>query len=229
MLHTHYTQRHLPTSRHFTLAKRGFTLIEIMVALMIFSIVVVVALAALVKIIDANKKSQTIQNAVVNMSFTMESMTRELRTGSTYLCKPLTPGNDLGLPGGNSLTSQDVSLCNGVTGASGNGVGFAFLSNTTASNGAGGTCRLIKAYELVPDPSVSGTFIFKKGTQAACSAALVFAPVIDTGAMSITSYYVAVSNVQYPLLFIKMDGSSGAKESIKTTFTIQTAASPRLP
>ena len=205
----------------------GFTLIEIMVALMIFSIVVVVALAALVKIIDANKKSQTIQNAVVNMSFTMESMTRELRTGSMYYCT-----NSTGtLEALTSLSAQNVTACNGISGTSGgtNGAGFAFLSNSTASNGSGGTCRLIKAYEFVPDAGVSGTFIFKKASQTSCGGALTFNQVIDTAALSLTNFYLAVSNVQYPLLFIKLDGSSGNKDSIKTNFTIQTAASPRLP
>jgi prepilin-type N-terminal cleavage/methylation domain-containing protein len=201
---------------------RGFTLIEMLVALMIFSIVVVVAMAALVKIIDANKKSQTIQNAVVNMSFTMESMTRELRTGSTYYCAVLPSGTDISVT---SLSTQNVSACTGgVTGGTGQGVGFAFLSNIS-----GGSCRLIKAYELVPDPSSSGTFIFKKASQTSCGAALSFVPVIDTAAVAITGYYAAVSNVQYPLLFLKIDGASGSKESTKTYFTIQTAASPRLP
>ena len=201
--------------------QRGFTLVEILVALMIFSIVVVVALSALIKIIDANKKSQTIQNAVVNMSFTMESMTREIRNGSTLYCVVLAPGTDVSVT---SLSSQNVSACNGVTGGAGNGVGFAFLSNTS-----GGSCRLIKAYELVPDASNAGTFIFKKATQTSCGSTLSFSPVIDTGAMVISDYYVAVSNVSYPLLFIKLDGNSGSKDAVKTYFTIQTAASPRLP
>ena len=206
---------------HLQQKQSGFTLVEILIALMIFAVVVVVALAALVKIVDANKKSQTIQNAVVNMSFTMESLTRELRTGSTLYCSVLAPGTDLSVT---SLSSQNVSQCSGVSGSSGNGVGFAFLSNTS-----GGSCRLIKAYEIVPNQSAAGTFIFKKASQTSCGGALAFNPVIDTAAMTISSYYLAVSNVAYPLLFLKFDGVSGSKESVKTTMTIQTAASSRLP
>lgn len=204
--------------------RKGFTLIEIMVALMIFSIVVVVALSALVKIIDANKKAQTIQDAVVGMSFTMESMAREIRTGSTLYCAVLAPGADVSVT---SLSSQSVGPCNGVTGNGGNGVGFAFLSTRTdASNPS---CRLINSYELVPDQSSSGTFLFKKASQQSCGAALSFAPVIDTQSVTLTGYYLAVSNVQYPLLFVKMDGVAGTKENVKTYFTIQTASSPREP
>ena len=70
-----------------TNTRRGFTLIEIIVSLMIFSIVVLVALSALVKIIDANKKAQTLQDSVINLSFTLESMSREMRSGSDYYCQ----------------------------------------------------------------------------------------------------------------------------------------------
>ena len=106
------TTRHLRSARR----SRGFTLIEIIVSLMIFSLVVVVALAALVKIIDANKRAQTIQDAVVNMSFTMDSMTRELRTGSDYYCRIVSPGTDLSVT---SLSAQSVSGCSSVGGTGG--------------------------------------------------------------------------------------------------------------
>lgn len=211
--------------------KKGFTLIEIIVALMIFSIVVVVALAALVRIIDANKKAQTIQDAVVNMSFTMESMTRELRTGSVYYCKKWLGDSDLALPPSNSLSAQDVGGCNGVSSSMNNqAVGFAFLSNRTASGGGG--CRLINAYEIVPNlpgGSFDGTFSFKKGSQTACNQALTFTPVTDTASLSLTGYFLQVNNAQFPLLFVKMDGNAGSREAVRTHFTIQTASSPRIP
>lgn len=209
--------------------KRGFTLVEMIVALMIFSMVAVVALAALVKIIDANRKAQTIQDAVVNMSFVMESMTRELRTGSVYYCKVLAPGIDLSLPPGNVLTTQTVTECGGVNGISANGVGFAFQSNRM---GASNACRLITAYEIVPNRPggvFDGTFLFNKALQSTCGGSITFTPVIDVDTLSIKSYFVNINNNQFPLFYIKLDGSAGSRESIKTLFTIQTAASPRLP
>lgn len=209
---------------------RGFTLIEIIVALMIFSVVSVVALAALIRIVDANKKAQTIQDAVVNMSFTIESMTRELRTGSAYYCVTLGPGTDLNV---NSISGQNVGQCNGVSGTSGNGVGFAFLTNRMGTNAGG--CRLMNAYEVVPDPSSAGTFILKKAMQTACNQNLSFTPIIDTAAMSISNYYLKIndpdpsSNNDPTLFFLKLDGSAGNREAVKTYFTLQTAASPRIP
>ena len=69
---------------------RGFTLIEIIVSLAIFSIVATVALGALVKIISTNKKAQSLQSSLTNLSFGLESMSRELRAGTRY--QPITNG-----------------------------------------------------------------------------------------------------------------------------------------
>jgi prepilin-type N-terminal cleavage/methylation domain-containing protein len=69
--------------------QKGFTLVEIMVSLAIFSVVMVVALGAFLKIVDVNKRAQSIESAVNNLNFTMEAMSRELRTGSQY-----TPGQN---------------------------------------------------------------------------------------------------------------------------------------
>ncbi len=207
--------------------KKGFTLIEIIVALMIFSIVGVVALTALVRIIDANKKAQTIQDAVIGMSFTMESMTRELRTGSKYLCKTISQGFDLTIDNGNTITQQNVTGCTGQGGGSATGVGFAFFTSQYD-----GTCPLINAYEIIPNVSggaADGTYSFKKASQNTCAEALSFTPVLDTDSVTINNFYVQARNADYPLLFIKMDGTAGTKESVKTYFSIQTAASPRLP
>lgn len=207
---------------------RGFALVEMMVALMIFSIVGVVAITALIRIVDANKKSQTIQDAVVGMSFTMESMTRELRTGAAYYCKAVGVGLDLTLPAGNQLTSRDVSACTNADGNSGIGVGFAFLSSRTDGSGR----RLINAYEVVPNVTAGvpdGTFSFKKAIQLAYGDALTFTPVLDNGSVTLIDYYLQIRDAEYPLLFIKLEGTAGTKESIKTYFMIQTAASPRLP
>jgi len=67
-------------------ASSGFTLIEMIVSLAIFSIVAVVALGALMKIISANKKAQTLMSAMTNLNFALESMSREMRMGSNFYC-----------------------------------------------------------------------------------------------------------------------------------------------
>ena len=72
------------SNMNHTFSKRGFTLVEMVVSLGIFSLVMVVAMGAFLKITDVNKRAQNVKNAVNNVNFTLEAMSRELRTGSEY-------------------------------------------------------------------------------------------------------------------------------------------------
>ncbi|MBP9701915.1 MAG: type II secretion system protein, partial [Candidatus Pacebacteria bacterium] len=64
--------------------KKGFTLVEMVVSMGIFSIVMVVAMGAFLKITEVNKRAQNVKNAVNNVNFTLEAISRELRTGKNY-------------------------------------------------------------------------------------------------------------------------------------------------
>ncbi len=63
---------------------KGFTLVEVMVSMAIFAFVMIVAVGAFIKVLDVNKRAQTVKAAVNNVSFTIEAITREMRTGSQY-------------------------------------------------------------------------------------------------------------------------------------------------
>ncbi len=65
---------------------KGFSLVELMVALTIFSIVMTVAIGTLLVLIDANTKAQALSTATTNLSFAIDSMTRNLRTGKDFYC-----------------------------------------------------------------------------------------------------------------------------------------------
>jgi prepilin-type N-terminal cleavage/methylation domain-containing protein len=64
----------------------GFTLVELMVAVSIFTIVMVISMGSIMSVIDANKKSQTLRAVMDNLNFSMESMTRDIRFGENYHC-----------------------------------------------------------------------------------------------------------------------------------------------
>jgi prepilin-type N-terminal cleavage/methylation domain-containing protein len=96
-------------------SQKGFTLIEMVVAIMIFVMVAMVALGALIKIVDANRKSISMKNSITNLNFALESMTRELRVGSDYNCysfraTPLTLTTANGCPGGYTSTGLLLSI-----------------------------------------------------------------------------------------------------------------------
>lgn len=65
---------------------KGFTLIEIMVAVFVFSVVMVLATGAIFNIIAANKTSQALKSVIDNLSSALDSMSREVRYGSVYNC-----------------------------------------------------------------------------------------------------------------------------------------------
>jgi type II secretory pathway pseudopilin PulG len=67
-------------------SKRGLTLIEILVAFVIFSVIMISSVGALVGIIDANRKAQAVQSALNNLNFALDNMTRNIRTGFNYHC-----------------------------------------------------------------------------------------------------------------------------------------------
>ncbi len=66
--------------------QQGFTLIEMIVSLGIFSIIVTMTVGSLLVLISGNQQLQGEQNAMTNLAFAIDSMTREIRTGSNYYC-----------------------------------------------------------------------------------------------------------------------------------------------
>lgn len=84
-------------------AGKGFTLVELIVAVGIFALLMVLSVGALLAIVSANKNAQGIRSAVDNLNFSLETMARTIRTGSNYNCN----GGDCS--GGTSLSFTDQS------------------------------------------------------------------------------------------------------------------------
>ncbi len=72
---------------------RGFTLIEIMVATVIFMLIMVSAIGALVSTSNSAKKAKALRTSMDNVNYAMDNISRSLRLGSNYYC-----------PGGSSIT-----------------------------------------------------------------------------------------------------------------------------
>jgi prepilin-type N-terminal cleavage/methylation domain-containing protein len=92
--------------------KRGFTLPEMIVAIGIFTAVMFVSTGALLSIVSVNKKAQAQQSAINNLSFALENMARNIRTGSNYHCE------SSGEPGDSSQYQSGVSLQDCTSGGS---------------------------------------------------------------------------------------------------------------
>ncbi|MEI8249454.1 MAG: type II secretion system protein [Candidatus Taylorbacteria bacterium] len=214
------------TSRH-THFQKGFTLVEMIVALMIFSVVATVALGAVIKIISANRKAQTLQSAVTNMNFALDAISRDLRVGSSYYCYKVTPAPQLN-PG--SFSPQSCAGYGGGDVNLNNDVIFAFLSAQTDPTSS---CNLYYVYKFTSDPAYSNKLMLEKAQQQNCGDYLgtdqnPFTPIISPD-VTLTGFKLSVTNSAYPLAFIKLAGYAGNAEKDKTYFDIQTAVSPRTP
>lgn len=64
----------------------GFTLIEMIVSLGVFSVVVTTAVGAMLVLISTNQQLQAEQSVMTNLAFALDTMTREMRTGFNYYC-----------------------------------------------------------------------------------------------------------------------------------------------
>jgi prepilin-type N-terminal cleavage/methylation domain-containing protein len=67
-------------------SNKGFTLVEMIVAVGLFVVVMFIATGALLSVVNLNKKAQAQQSAINNLNNVMENIARSIRTGSTYHC-----------------------------------------------------------------------------------------------------------------------------------------------
>lgn len=65
---------------------RGFTLIELMVSLGVFTIVMTIAAGGYLVMINVNRHAQGVATGINNLSFALDTMTRSIRTGTQYSC-----------------------------------------------------------------------------------------------------------------------------------------------
>lgn len=105
MLSTH---SYVPIPRH--VVSRGYTLLELIVSVGVFSVVMLAATGAYLTLIKLDKQARSVSDMSNNLSFAVDSMSRAIRTGTGYKCN-----NSLGSPN--------------CAGASPPGTSFGFVDN----------------------------------------------------------------------------------------------------
>ena len=134
---------------------QGFSLIEMIVSLGIFAIVVTTAVGALIVVISNNQKLQAEQVAMANLSFALDSMTREIRMGYNYYCEGR-PNYSSGGPnnifysGNNpeSIIGESVKDCVNGAGASDKIRGVSFYEGgDSLTGGAAGRNHITYYYD----------------------------------------------------------------------------------
>ena len=66
--------------------QRGFTLVEMIVAVGLFAVVMIICVTALLSMVDANRKAQALQSVMNNLNVAIDGMVRAVRMGTDYHC-----------------------------------------------------------------------------------------------------------------------------------------------
>lgn len=65
---------------------RGFTLVEMIVSLGLFTIIMFIATSAFLSVVNADRKARAVRIAVDNLNIALEDMSRRIKTGYSYYC-----------------------------------------------------------------------------------------------------------------------------------------------
>lgn len=88
--------------------QRGYTLLELIVSVGLFSVVMLVVMGAYVALISLDRQSRAQNQLAASLSFAVESMARNLRTGTQYDCGAVGGTlNCTGNPGPDRMTFVD--------------------------------------------------------------------------------------------------------------------------
>ena len=189
-------------------AQSGFSLVEILVSLSLFTVVAVVSVGSLLVLIEANGKAQTLKSGMDNLSFALDNMTRNIRTGYTYHCRQ------------GSMTSLPSTAAN-CTSTTNPGESFAFTDGETGDR---------VGYRLGTDV-VSGHGVVERCINS-CSSnddwVALTSTEVDVQSLAFTVKGTSDTDETQPTVMIWIDGLTGDFAETQSDFSIQTTVTQRL-
>ncbi|HZS42645.1 MAG TPA: prepilin-type N-terminal cleavage/methylation domain-containing protein [Candidatus Paceibacterota bacterium] len=180
---------------------RGFTLIELMVASTIFIIVMVIAISSVLNIINVNRKAQSLNSIMTNLSFALESMVRDVREGSGYCAT-----GSYGCP--SAVNTSSISFTN-------------YLSQQVIYSYCGPNTSSV----YCPQSQANG-YISKSINGAAAS--VITAPEVNITNMLFSIRGNGSSDGQQPIILLIIQGKTGASLKTQSTFQVETLITQRL-
>ena len=189
----------------------GFTLVEMMVAIAVFSIVMVMAMGALLNVIESNNKAQSIKTAVDNISFALEGISKDMRMGTKYSCSKDGGSNFIGdcPDGGDTISFKSSKTIGGVENPY---IYYRFLDNqmwSCVGGTSGGSCT--GTYSALTSSPLTGVTI-----SATSSRFYV---------LGVTHSNDPVGTRTQPRAIIVVEGTAGSKAKTQTSFDLQTSIS----
>lgn len=182
-----------------------------LVAVFLFTIVMLVSMTSVLALIDTNKKNQSTISVVNNLTLVVNSIVKSIAVSKGYFC-------------GNAAASYD-----GTTGsncASGD-PSIAFL---TPANSGGGSSQIVR-YKLVG--TAPGRI--ERAINSTTDFIPITSPEIDVKSLKFYVYDTAplvygcttACDLKQPRVVMMVQGIAGTKNNTKTQFNIQTTVSQR--
>lgn len=185
--------------------QKGFTIIETMISISIFLVIVMAGMGALLNANLLHNKSQNMRSMMDNLSFIVEDISKNLRTGYNYHC--ITAGEDFSTL--SLTTAKSCSAGGGIAFTSSSGTMFVYYID---SNG--------KMFKSTQAPYIPPTgYVQLNSDEIYISSFSSFAVL---GAEQPSS-----GDLQQPFVVIKLIGTITSR-GVVSPFTIQTSASQRL-
>ncbi len=185
---------------------KGFTLIEVMIAVALFTVIMTIGVGAVLNSNNTHKKSQTVRAVLDNLSFIMEDMSRNIRLGSLYHCGDLS----------NIEAPQDCA----------SSATLAFEGQAGASGDAGDQI----VYGITSDDNINYKII--KSTDGGITSKMLTPPEVSIDPLA--SGFTVVGSAPFsendsvqPRVIIRLAGAVTYKDLV-SKFTIETTVSERL-
>ncbi len=197
----------MQTLRH----SAGFTLIEMLVSLALFTIVATIAVGTLLVLINGNSRVVGEQSVMTGLTFALDSMSREIRTGTDYYCGSIAQVSGASVTG----SSTNVSNC-----TSGN-VAFSFREAGESITGGSSQGRI--AYYF------SNNMIYRKvgtGTPVPIigdDVRVTSARFVVTGSEKLTAN---LTDKVQPIVTLVMTAVASSSDGL-SPFTVQTTVTQR--
>lgn len=118
--------------------RAGFTIIEMLVSLALFTIVITIAVGSFLSLIGGSGKLQGEQSIMSSLTFALDTMTREIRTGTYYFCS-----NNAGNGDDTDGNSNDLTVTQSC--ASG-AAGMSFVEAGSSLSSGSGSGRITYIY-----------------------------------------------------------------------------------
>lgn len=188
-----------------TKKKNGFTLVELLIAIAVFSVVVTFSLGSVVAILNAGRKARSLASVMTNLNSTIEVMSREITFGTHYHC--VLPNETVTFPPGPQNCSGSPNAAQPeIAFVTSDGVNTLYKQAGSAiqkSTDGGATWIAVTA----PEVNIQSLQFYVFGSYAEDSSA---------------------PDEAQPRVIVVVRGTAGVKASVQSNFVLQTMLSQRV-